>query len=240
MIVACHQPSFLPWAGFFFKALLADALILLDDVQLARGFTWVNRNRLKGDQGEVWLTVPVWKKGRGLQKINEVEVFNERNWDHKHLQSIMQNYAHAPYLSDHLFFLQELYQHKWKKLVELNRRVLSYLQGALGIKKEYMLQSELGVQARGTELLVELCKSVGADAYLSSLVSRKHLDEALFEKNSVRIDYFSFVPPIYPQLWGDFIPNLSALDLLLNCGRESLAIIKRYNTNRSVGALNLE
>ncbi len=230
MIVACHQPNFLPWAGFFTKALLADALILLDDVQLARGFTWMNRNRLKCDRGELWLTVPIWKKGRGLQKINEVEVFNEGNWPHKHLQSIMQNYAHAPYLADHLSFLKEIYQQEWKKLVDLNCRVLSYLRGALGIEKEFMLQSDLGVQARGTELLVEICKRVGADVYLSSSVSKKYLDEALFEGNGVAVDYFSSVPPLYPQLWGDFIPNLSALDLLLNCGRESLAIIKRYNT----------
>lgn len=234
MIVACHQPSFLPWTGFFAKALLADALILLDDVQLARGFTWMNRNRLKCDQGELWLTVPLWKKGRGLQKIREVEVYNERNWHYKHLRSIMQNYAHAPYLSDHLSFLKDIYQQKWKRLVDLNCRVLFYLRDALGIDKEFMLQSDLGVETLGTELLVELCERVGADVYLASLVSKKYLDETLFEKSGVRVDYLSFVSPIYPQLWGDFIPNLSALDLLLNCGRESLVIMKRGVSSRNL------
>lgn len=229
MIVASHQPNFLPWTGFFVKALIADALILLDEVQFARGFTWTNRNRLKGDQGELWLTVPLRKKGRGLQKISQVEVCNDRNWRHKHLQSIVQNYAHAPYLGDHLSFLQEIYQHEWKRLMDLNCRTLFYLRDALGIKRECMLQSDLGVQGRGAELVVKLCKSVGADVYLSSLVGRKYLDEALFWENGVRIQDFSFVPPMYPQLWGDFIPNLSALDLVLNCGRESIAIIKRFN-----------
>lgn len=226
--MACHQPSFLPWAGFFIKALLADVLILLDDVQLARGFTWVNRNRLKSDQGEVWLTVPIWRKGRGPQKIREVEVFNDRNWQHKHLHSITQNYAHAPFLPDHRSFLKEIYQRRWDRLVDLNYMVLSYLNGALGVKKKHLLQSELGVQAGGNELLVELCKRVGGDGYLSTLVSKKHLDEALFKENNVRIDYVRFVSPIYPQLWGDFIPDLSVLDLLLNCGPESLTIIERY------------
>jgi hypothetical protein len=240
VIVACHQPIFLPWAGFFVKALLADVLILLDDVQLGRGFTWMNRNRLKCDQGELWLTVPIRKKGRGLQKINEVEVFNERNWHHKHLQSIMQNYTHAPYLSDHLPFLKELYQQEWKKLVELNCRVLFYLRDALGIETEFVLQSDLGVQARGTELLVEICRKVGAGVYRSSLVSKKYLDEALFEGNDIQVSYFNFSPPLYPQLWGDFIPNLSALDLLLNCGRESLTIIRRYNNSRGAYIGGLE
>jgi hypothetical protein len=227
VIVACHQPSFFPWTGFFAKALLADALILLDDVQISRGFTWMNRNRLKCDQGELWLTVPIWKKGRGLQKINEVEIHNERNWHHKHLRSIMQNYAYAPYLSDHLSFLKEIYQRKWERLVDLNSRILFYLRDTLGIEKEFMLQSDLGVRCQGTKLPVELCKRVGADGYLASLASRKHLDEVSFEKNGIRIHYFSFVPPLYPQLWGDFIANLSALDLVLNCGGESLPIMKR-------------
>jgi hypothetical protein len=229
VIVACHQPSFLPWTGFFLKAFLADTLILLDNVQFARGFTWVNRNRLKCDQGELWLTVPAMKKGRGLQKINKVEVFNEGNWPYKHFQSIMQNYAHAPYLEDHIPFLKNIYQRKWKKLIDLNCEVLTYLKDALGIKKEFTLQSDLGVQAQGTGLLVGICKKIGADGYLSSLVSKKYLNEDIFENNGIAVKYCNFISPTYPQLWGDFIPNLSVLDLLLNCGGESLKIIEKYN-----------
>lgn len=229
MIIACHQPNFLPWTGFFYKLFLADMLILLDDVQFARGFTWVNRNRLKCAQGELWLTVPVWKKGRGLQKINEVEVFNEANWPHKHIQSISQNYTHAPYLDDHILFLKELYQRKWRRLLDLNCEVLTYLKSALGIKKKFILQSDLGVQDRGSNLLVEICKKTEADVYISSLASKKYLNEGVFKNNGVTIKYYNFIPPTYPQLWGDFIPNLSVLDLLLNWGGKSLEIIRKYN-----------
>ena len=78
MIIACHQPNFLPWPGLFFKALQADRLVLLDDVQFPLGGSWVNRNRLKNDQGELWLTVPVWKRGRSLQRIDHVEICSNR------------------------------------------------------------------------------------------------------------------------------------------------------------------
>lgn len=229
MIVACHQPNFLPWIGFFYKALLADLVVLLDDVQFARGFTWVNRNRLKCDQGELWLTVPVKKKGRGLQKISDVEVVDEGNWPRRFFQGISQNYAHAPYFAEHSAFLKDLMQMRWRKLVDLNVAAIYYLAGSLGIGNKVVLQSSLQIQSQGSELLVKITKETGADVYLTPLVSKKYVDEILFAQQGITIQFFKFIPPVYPQLWGEFIYNLSALDLLLNCGGKSLEVIKKYN-----------
>ena len=229
VIVACHQPNFMPWIGFFYKALLADTLVLLDEVQFPRGFHWVNRNRLKCDQGELWLTVPAWKKGRGLMKINEVEIYDARGWTDKHFRSIVQNYTHAPYLADHIDFLKNLYERKWTKLIEFNLEMLIYLKGTLGIEKNFILQSALGLEGRGSELLVSVCRKLGGDVYFAPRVSQKYLDEQAFERSGIRIHYYTFSPPIYPQLWGDFVYNLSALDLLLNCGARSLELIKKYS-----------
>jgi len=229
VIVACHQPNFLPWIGFFYKALLADLVVLLDDVQFARGFTWVNRNRLKCDQGELWLTVPVKKKGRGLQKISDVEVVDEGNWPRRFFQGISQNYAHAPYFAEHSAFLKDLMQMRWRKLVDLNVAAIYYLAGSLGIGNKVVLQSSLQIQSQGSELLVKITKETGADVYLTPLVSKKYVDEILFAQQGITIQFFKFIPSVYPQLWGEFIYNLSALDLLLNCGGKSLEVIKKYN-----------
>ena len=229
MIVTCHQPNFLPWIGFFYKALLADLVVLLDDVQFARGFTWVNRNRLKCDQGELWLTVPVKKKGRGLQKISDVEVVDEGNWPRRFFQGISQNYAHAPYFAEHSAFLKDLMQMRWRKLVDLNVAAIYYLAGSLGIGNKVVLQSSLQIQSQGSELLVKITKETGADVYLTPLVSKKYVDEILFARQGITIQFFKFIPSVYPQLWGEFIYNLSALDLLLNCGGKSLEVIKKYN-----------
>lgn len=232
MIVACHQPIFLPWIGFFYKALLADLVVLLDDVQFARGFTWVNRNRLKGDQGELWLTVPVKKKGRGLQKINEVEVLDEGNWRRKCFQGIAQHYVHAPYFSAHRVFLHALLENPGKKLIDLNVSAINYLTGSLGIGTRVILQSSLGIQSQGSELLVTIARKTGAHAYLAPFVSKKYLDQNVFEGYGIPVKFFKFTPPVYPQLWGDFIYNLSVLDLLLNCGGKSIDIIRKYNQVR--------
>jgi hypothetical protein len=229
IVVACHQPNFMPWPGFFYKALRADRFVLLDEVQCARGFTWVNRNRLKSDQGELWLTVPILKKGRGVQKISAVEIHNEGNWRHKHFQSIVQQYANAPYLSDHYAFLEGLYEHKYERLIDLNFAVLHYLNKALGIGQEFILQSALGIQGKGSGLLVKICTHLGATHYLAPLMSRKYLDEDLFAEHHVAISYYSFTSQVYPQLWGDFLSDLSSLDLLLTHGPKSLEIIQRCN-----------
>jgi len=227
VIIACHQPNFLPWIGFFYKALLADLVVLLDNVQFARGFTWVNRNRLKCDQGELWLTVPVKKKGRGLQKISDVEVLDVGNWPRKFFQGISQNYAHAPYFDEHRAFLNDLMQMRWGKLVDLNVAAIYYLAGSLGIGNKVILQSSLRIQSKGSELLVEITKETGGDVYLAPLVSKKYVDEDLFARRGISVRFFKFIPPVYPQLWGEFIYNLSALDLLLNCGGKSLGVIKK-------------
>jgi len=229
VIVACHQPNFLPWTGFFYKALLADLVVLLDNVQFARGFTWVNRNRLKCDQGELWLTVPVKKRGRGLQKINDVEVVDEGNWPRRFFQGISQNYTHAPYFNEHRAFLKDLMQVRWEKLVDLNVAAIHYLAGSLGIGNKIVLQSSLQIQSQSSELLVKIAKETGADVYLAPLVTKKYVDENLFAQQGITIQFFQFIPPVYPQLWGEFIYNLSALDLLLNCGGKSLEVIKKYN-----------
>jgi len=225
MIVTTHQPIFLPWPGFFFKAMKADCMVLLDDVQFPRGRGWVNRNRLKNEQGELWLTVPVWKKGRGLQTIREVEICNETDWQRKHMQSICQSYANAPYLKEHLPILESIYRKNNRLLVELNLSIIKLFWDALAIKTELHLQSELGVRGRGTELIINICKHLQADTYMTFPIAEKHLDVLRMNQSGIKIEFSSFHPPIYPQLWGEFIYNLSTLDMLLNCGKKCRDII---------------
>ena len=120
-------------------------------------------------------------------------------------------------------------QVRWGKLVDLNGAAIHYLAGSLGIVNKVVLQSSLQIQSQSSELLVKIAKETGADVYLTPLVTKKYVDENLFLKQGITIRFFQFIPPVYPQLWGEFIYNLSALDLLLNCGGKSLEVIKKYN-----------
>lgn len=225
MLVATHQPIFLPWPGFFFKAMKADCMVLLDDVQFPQGRGWVNRNRLKNEQGEMWLTVPVWKKGRGLQTIRKVEICNETDWRRKHLQSIRQSYTNAPYLQEYFPILESIYGENNRLLIALNLNIIRFFCNTLAFKTELYLQSELGITGKGTELIINICKHLQADTYVTFSIVEKHLDVDLMNESGIQIEFSNFHPPVYPQLWGGFIYNLSTLDMLLNCGKKYRDII---------------
>lgn len=223
--VAAHQPIFLPWPGLFHKAAHADRLVLLDDVQFPVGRSWLTRNRLKNEDGELWLTVPVLRKGRGLQTIRRVEIHDALPWRKKHLTSIRQNYVHAPYFADHLQSIEAIYQKGHSLLAEFTMELISYLIESLALRVDVMRQSELGITGGGTELLVEICRALGAERLITLPGAAKHIDEAMMKAHGIEVARAKFRPPVYPQLWGDFVYNLSTLDLLLNCGPRSTAIV---------------
>lgn len=232
MRITTHQPIFLPWPGFFYKACCADAVVLLDDVQFPLGRSWMTRNRLKNAQGELWLTIPVWKKGRGKQVIRDVEICDEINWRYTHSQGICYAYAHAPYLDGHRSALDSIYERPHDRLIDFNLDLIRYLWTALGLHGRLILQSEIGVSGGKSDLIVNLCRSLGADTYVTLPPVEKYLDPEKFRMNAIRLEFTQFAPPIYPQLWGDFRYNLSALDLLLTCGPKALEIITRGQVKR--------
>ena len=225
MIITTNQPYFLPYPGFFYKAQRADVFVILDTVQFPQGTTWISRNRLKNDQGTLWLTVPVWKKGLGLQTIHEVRICHEFRWVAKHLASLKCAYARAPYFSDHMPFLEDTYLAHIEKLIDLNLAVINYLLWQLKIETKFKLLSELGIKAAGNQLLVEICRRLGASVYLAQPAAAKYLDTELFRKEGIQIQYLKPPAWVYPQLWGPFIANLSTFDLLFNCGPKASEIL---------------
>jgi hypothetical protein len=227
MIVSAYQPYFAPFAGFFAKALQSDILVLMDTVQFPRGTTWLTRNRFKNDQGTLYLTIPVWKKGLGLQRIHEVRICNEGRWAQKHLASLRSAYRHAPFFEDHEPFVERLFTERFERLIDFNLSTIRYLMTHLLIPARVVLLSELAIDAREPRLSVEICKDVGADRFLAQTSAEKHLECQFFEKAGISLQFITPRPPVYPQLWGPFIPSLSALDLLFNCGPRAHDILSK-------------
>lgn len=225
MVISTHQPYFSPFSGFFYKAYLSDIFVILDTVQFPRGATWINRNRFKNDQGTLWLTVPVWKKGLGLQRIDKVRICHEFPWIGKHLASLKTAYARAPYFSNYMPFVEKAYQTGFEKLLDLNLKLIRYFFRQLNIQSEIKLLSELEIQSTGHQLLIEICKCLGGATYLSQQATDKYLDRYFFRQEGIALKFFKPPACVYPQLWGRFIPNLSILDLLFNCGPKARQIL---------------
>ncbi len=225
MILTTSRPYFAPFPGYFHNAHLADVLVILDNVQFPRGTTWITRNRLKNDQGTWWLTIPVWKKGLGLQKINDVRICREGRWPHKHLAGLMHAYANAPYFAEHHSFLVKLFTGETDRLIDFNLTVIRHLMLYLNVDSELRRLSELSIRASGDQLPVEICRYFGATVYLAPVAAARYLNAGLFKKAGIELRITKPDSPVYPQLWGDFLPDLSAFDLLFNCGPKAFEIV---------------
>jgi len=225
MILSASQPYFAPFPGFFYKALLSDVFVIMDDVQFPRGTTWITRNRFKNDQGTLWMTIPVQKKGLGLQKINEVRIDSDGRWAKKHTASLEHAYGKSPYWRDHRDYITDLFLGGIEKLIDLNLNIIHYLADLVQMDTKIVRLSDLDIKAVGNRRLVKICRQLGADIFLAQRPAGKYLNADLFEKAGIKIDYVNPPSPVYPQLWGDFIPNLSTFDLIFNCGPKAMEIL---------------
>lgn len=225
MIVSIHQPNYIPWLGFFHKIAQSNVFVSLDVVQFTKN-SFQNRNKIKTANGEIWLTVPVLTKNKFGQITNEVEINNTVSWGRGHCRSIQQNYSKTPCFKFFIDFFETVYMdEKFTKLVDLNETIIKFINEILGIRTKFVKASSLGVQGQGTELLVEICKTIGADTYLSGSGGKKYLEELKFKDESIQLIYDNFQHPIYDQLFGPFLPNLSIIDLIFNHGPQSLDIL---------------
>ena len=225
MIVSTSRPYFAPFPGFFSRVYHSDIFVILDNVQFPRGTTWITRNRFKTDQGTLWMTVPVWKKGLGLQKINDVRICQGSHLQAKHLKSLQQAYVRAPYFSEHLPFLNHIFSTGVERLLDFNMAILRHLMLHMGIDTEIRLLSELNISTRGETMLMDICHFFKASAYLAPDAAGNHLDSQFFEKGGIELVLQKPKSCVYPQLWGDFLPDLSAFDLVFNCGPKACVIM---------------
>ncbi|ADD08050.1 WbqC family protein [Candidatus Aciduliprofundum boonei] len=214
-IVAAHQPNYLPWIGYFHKILKSDVFIILDHVQFSRrGF--INRNRVKGPKGAVWLTVPV--RVHGTMRIMDVHIDNTKKWNKKHADTLKAFYAKAPYFEEVYPILREVYELRWESLAEFNIEIIMRIVNMLDINRKFIRSSTLELQGKKMDMIIELCKKVGATVYFSGKGAMRYQDPKVFEKNGIKLVYQEFEHPVYPQRFGDFVPNLSILDMLFNVG----------------------
>jgi len=228
MIISAGRPYFAPFPGFFYRVYLADIFVILDSVQFPRGTTWITRNRFKNDQGSLWMTIPVWKKGLGLQNINDVRLCREGSWPRKHPASLKQAYANAPYFDEHLPFIENLFATASGRLIDFNLTIIRHLMLNLGLDTDIIRLSELNINAGGDQLLIAICRNFDASVYLAPRAAGKYLDARMFKSAGIELRYVNPRSPVYPQLWGDFIPDLSTFDLLFNCGSKARDILLRH------------
>ncbi|HEC77317.1 MAG TPA: hypothetical protein ENI33_08710 [Thermoplasmatales archaeon] len=221
MIIAIHQPNYLPYLGFFDKMKKSDLFVIYDDAQFNKS-DFQHRNRIRIHNGWKWLTVPVEKKHLPINEIrikNEVSTWKGLGWADAHFKDIEDNYKGAAYYSEYADELKKIYEKRYDKLVELNMELINFLKKAFDIKTEIGLSSELGFTSRSTERLVEMVEALGGDTYLSGAAGRNYLDTSLFQKKGIKVVFQDFKHPVYKQRYEGFEPDMAAIDALFNVGK---------------------
>lgn len=229
MRIGILQPGYLPWLGFFEQMYKSDVFVIYDDVQYDKE-GWRNRNRIKTAHGIQWLTVPVMVTLETPPLIYEVKIDNKTNWRKKHLSSIRQNYSKASYFKKYITIFEEAYSKEWQYLVDIDMHFILELSEALGIDCNKIIRSStLNVSGSKIERLVNICKLFKADTFYEGAAGKNYIDEDYFESHGIKVEYQDYKHPVYKQLYDDFVPHLSVIDLLFNYGDESLAILLNKN-----------
>ncbi|HWE27490.1 MAG TPA: WbqC family protein [Polyangia bacterium] len=223
MIVAAHQPHYLPWLGYLAKVAAADVFVVMDDLQYEEQ-NFQNRNRVKCNHGPIWLTVPL-AHGAQSERINEKYIANSgslrQHWQRRHFETLRIHYQGAPHWRDYEPELRDLYSRHWDRLIELDLHILQLHLRWFDIRKPIVLASSLQLAGQKTDRILALCRAVGATTYLSGGGgSRGYLDIAQLGRAGVGVEWQTFAHPRHPQRYPGlgFTSHLAALDLLLNCG----------------------
>ncbi len=228
--VAIVQSNYIPWKGYFDIINKADLFIFYDDVQFTKN-DWRNRNRIKTPREVIWLTIPCGARISRL--IHEVEI-KDFSWQKRHWKSITQNYEKAPFFRLYKEFLEDFYlRKKWLNLSELNQYLIKHIaRHFLNIKTVIDDSRNYALSKKKGERVLELLKRVNAAEYISGPSARNYLDESLFRKEGIVLTWMDYSGyPEYPQLYGDFVHEVSIIDLIFNVGPEATKYMKSFQTD---------
>jgi hypothetical protein len=229
--VVIHQPDFAPYLGFFHRFLHADLYIVLDHVQFVTNTSrsWTHRDKIKTPNGERWLTLGVKKPKLGTP-INQVELADSSDWVDANLSLLEQNYRKAPCYGEIMPQVETMYRTPCRLMAEFNLRSIDMLMDMLDTRIPYVFSSSLAPQGQKNELLIDLLRKVDATHYLSGTGARGYMEPERFSAAGIEVLWQDFQHPVYPQQFGGFLPYLSALDALFNCGASGIRHLLRSKT----------
>jgi hypothetical protein len=234
VILTAHQSKYLPWLGLFHKIALATHYVSFDMVQYQKK-EFLNRNYLKGPDGKALrLTVPVLTAGLFDQLIEHTRIDNRLPWPRKHWRSMELSYRAAPYFARYADFFADTYAREWQYLVDLNRHLLGFLLREFGLPAVQLKAADYPFAGKGSERVLDMCRQLKAAVYVFGEGGLDYADAGAFAQAGIELFFQRYAHPTYPQLHGGFVPGLSAVDLLFNCGPDSLEILLSGNP-REIG-----
>lgn len=220
MKCAIMQPTYLPWSGYFNLIKRVDYFVMLDDVQFTKR-SWQQRNRILQNGQELFLSIPVYSKGRYDQKIYEVEIDNQTKWKERHFKAIQMAYSKSPYKNQILPLLEDFYQHETKLLSDFNIKFIRQMIDFLDLDTKVVHSKDIPFFGKKSQYLLDICHYLDCDEYLSPIGSKEYIEEEkIFEDSDIKVGYQNYIPSPYTQMSNHFVSHLSIVDVLFNIGKE--------------------
>lgn len=220
---AIMQPTYLPWIGYFDLIDAVDRFVFLDDAQVLKR-SWGVRNRIRSQNGEAFLTVPLsgHTHGEGSAFVN-TRIDREQLWAKTHLATVRHAYAKAPHFAEVFANLEALLAGGHETIGALNEDFIVTTARHMGITTPFLKASQLPAgEGRKDDRLVSICRAIGAESYLAVPGSAGYIEQAqeggAFAESGIKIAYQNYIHPVYRQRSDEFVSHMSVIDLLMFYG----------------------
>ncbi len=215
MILSIHQPDYIPWIGFFYKVSRSDCLVYLDDVQFSNQAAH-NFNYIKTAQDPFRLKIPVdYHFG---DTINQVRTKDELSWKQKHLKTLEYNYSKAPFFKETFPEFENILNRHYCDISEFNIAMNNMILKGFNISTKLERSSNLNIKTKREQKVIDICLKMGSNTYLSGQGAKAYQIKENFNKNGIELLYLDYDPIKYAQIGKPFLPKLSVIDFIFNCG----------------------
>lgn len=217
-VVVIHQPDFMPYLGFFDRLIKADIYVVFDNVQYVRSSRgWTSRDKIKTQKGEQWISIKTKKAARDT-KIQDIYLSEDDSWKQDHLNLFKENYRKCKYYNEIIPYIRKLYEYECERMMDFNMESIKMLMLLFDINIDIIYASRLNVSGKSNALIIDIMKKLNCHKYLSGVGAHDYYVPELYNEAGITVMWQDFSQPVYPQQFGEFIPYLSSIDMLFNCG----------------------
>lgn len=217
-IATIHQPDFLSYLGFFHKISLSDTFIVLDNIQfVSSNNSWTHRDKILTKNGPRWITIS-HKKNLRNNLIKDIEISYVSDWKSRSINLIKENYRKSDYFQQVMPIVDDIYSYSPIKLIDFNMTSIKILFDVFKINPKIIFASELNVEGKKNELLINILKELKINKYIAGMGSEAYIDIEKFKNNNIEVIWHNYNHPEYKQMSEKFEKNLSIIDCMFNIG----------------------
>ncbi len=229
MIMGGNQPYFIPYIGYWQLINAVDVFIISDDYNyINKG--WISRNRILEKGNPRYFNIEI-SHASSNKKINELYISKEIFNKDKKLMQLRNVYRRAPYFRKGYALMQEIFDYDELNLAIFLENSIKKVCNYLEIQTKFVKSSSIphNCELNKEYKIFDQCKYVGADIYINAIGGRTMYSFDQFKQQGIQLGFIKTDEIKYKQLWYEFVPNLSIIDVIMfNSKTEIKKMLQKY------------